>query len=186
MKKIEHKNIIKLIEYFNEKKLNYTYLNDYLDYIEICHEIGINLKDHQFLYPNNFFASHNEIVNQYETITNKDVDEKIRKISGVLQVNKYEDNEYIIYPADSLKSIIEEGFNQNNCVRTYAKSYSEGECQIYFMRKKKRLHKSLVTIEVVNNRVIQARIKNNLLPNSELTKIINKWERQLIPITTHQ
>ena len=177
-----HIDILKVNAYFDKNKINYTFLNEYLDYIRICTELGINLKDKKFLFPNNFLSAHNKVVSQYELIINKDLDDKIHKIGKILQVNKYEDNEYIIIPAESLKSIIDEGFNQNNCVRTYAKSYSEGECQIYFMRKKNNLSKSLVTIEIVNNKVIQARIKNNRLPNKELKQIISKWEKQLIPI----
>ena len=50
------------------------------------------------------------------------------------------------------------------------------------MRCKSNINKSLVTIEVNNNKVVQARIKNNKLPNEDLMKIINKWEKKLVPI----
>ena len=51
------------------------------------------------------------------------------------------------------------------------------------MRKKSELEKSLVTIEVYKNRIIQARIKYNELPSQELMDILKKWEQTLIPIT---
>ena len=59
---------------------------------------------------------------------------------------------------------------------------SNNECQIYFMRYKDSINKSFVTIEVRNNKVVQAKTKfNNDVPH-EIMNIINKWEKTLIPI----
>jgi len=45
---------------------------------------------------------------------------------------------------------------------------AKNESQIYFMRKKTELAKSLVTIEVKENHITQARVKYNKLPSEEL------------------
>ena len=50
------------------------------------------------------------------------------------------------------------------------------------MRDKSDLNKSLVTIEVCDNKVVQARIKNNEEVDSSLMNIIKKWEKKLVPI----
>ena len=57
--------------------------------------------------------------------------------------------------------------------------YANGECFIYFLRKKNNLAKSLVTIEVRNKKVVQAKTKNNHTPSNELMNIIKKWEKTL-------
>ena len=78
--------------------------------------------------------------------------------------------------------MIDESFNQNNCLKSYCESYSRGETNIYFMRDKGNINKSLVTIEVRDNKVVQARVKNNGLPSKDLMSIIDTWEKKLIPI----
>ena len=45
------------------------------------------------------------------------------------------------------------------------------------MREIEHKEKSLVTIEVKNNRVVQCRIKDNYLPNNEQMNFINKWAK---------
>jgi hypothetical protein len=50
-------------------------------------------------------------------------------------------------------------------------------------RKKNNIDKSLVTIEIRNNKVVQAKTKNNCLPNKDLMDVIKKWEKTLMPIS---
>ena len=88
----------------------------------------------------------------------------------------YEDDKYVIRPFATLESLYKESSEQNNCVRTYAERYANKECELYYLREKNNIDKSLVTIEVVNNKVVQARVKNNNLPSDKLSKVIKKWE----------
>jgi len=104
---------------------------------------------------------------------------------SILSFNKYEDDEYIIYPATSIQDLVEESRQQKNCVRTYCEAISNNESQIYFMRRKEELDKSFVTIEVNDKKIIQARVKYNELPSKEINEILNKWEQNLIPITNN-
>ena len=98
-------------------------------------------------------------------------------------LNYYEDDKYIIRPANSITDMIMEGRNQNNCVRTYANRYSNNKTEIYFLREKANLDKSLVTIEVCKGKIQQARCKNNkLVTDKEILKVLKKWERNLIKI----
>lgn len=66
---------------------------------------------------------------------------------------------------------------QANCVKTYGEYIAKNICQIYFLRKKNDVNKSFVTIEVKDNKVVQARIKYNELPTEEVNKVIRKWEK---------
>jgi hypothetical protein len=125
---------------------------------------------------------HDKLYLQYEMIVKPDICNNIIKLGKILEINKYEDDNYVIYPAPSIDSLIEESSNQNNCVKTYAEKYSKGESLIFFMRDKSDLNKSLVTIEVCDNKVVQARVKNNEEVDSCLMNIIKKWEKKLVPI----
>lgn len=48
------------------------------------------------------------------------------------------------------------------------------------MRNIKKQDKSLVTVEVKNNRVVQSRIKNNKDPNKKQFKFLEKWEQKVL------
>lgn len=170
-------NILKLIDYFDNKKYNYDYLFEYYDYIKAAYEIGLNIKDKRVRYPDNLLEEHNKVCIKYDILKDPDIDNKIKIIANKYDVNKYDDGEYVIFPADSLKSFYDEGSQQNNCVSSYYQDYIDGNCQIYFMREKNNINKSLVTIEVQDGKVVQARIKNNDLPDDKLMKVIKRWEK---------
>ena len=44
----------------------------------------------------------------------------------------------------------------------------------------KKIKKSLVTVEVKNNKVIQSRIKNNDDPNKNQLAFLNEWEQKVL------
>lgn len=48
------------------------------------------------------------------------------------------------------------------------------------MRDIKNKKKSLVTVEVRNNIVVQSRIKNNRSPNENQLKFLNIWEQNIL------
>jgi hypothetical protein len=48
------------------------------------------------------------------------------------------------------------------------------------MRDIKKPKKSLVTVEVKNNRVVQSRIKNNYDPNEKQIQFLQKWEQNVL------
>ena len=155
---------------------------EYYDYINMAREMGYDLSNKKVLYPDNFMQEHDRLYIQYGVLSNPEIVNNISTVSNVSKFNIYEDEKYIIFPADTIQSMIDEGSQQNNCLRTYISSYSDNLCQIYFMRLKKEKTKSFVTIEVRNNRIVQARAKFNDEPSKEIMNILKKWEKTLLPI----
>lgn len=51
------------------------------------------------------------------------------------------------------------------------------------MRYKNDIKKSFITIEVRNNKVVQAKARFNEEPPTEIMDIIKKWEQTLIPLS---
>ena len=51
------------------------------------------------------------------------------------------------------------------------------------MRYKNDIKKSFITIEVRNNKVVQAKARFNEEPTTEIMNIIKKWEQTLIPLS---
>ena len=161
-------------------------LSEYYDYIKMAKEMGYDLTDKKILYPDDFIGEHDKLYLQYEVLDNPLLVGKIRSLSNVLSFNIYEDEKYIIFPADTIESMIDEGSQQHNCLRTYIPSYSSNICQIYFMREKTVKDKSFVTIEVRNNKIVQARVKYNKEPTAEIMNILKKWEKTLLPIENEE
>ena len=105
---------------------------------------------------------------------------KINKRYKQLKENTYSNTKYIIMPAKSFISLEDESTQQNNCIRNYAEKYANGKSDIYFMREINTPNKSLVTIEVKENKIVQSRTKDNGLPNNSQKRFLNKWENEVL------
>ena len=154
-----------------QKKVD-TYL--YKDYLRFAKILGFDLKNNKYAFPKNLREEHDKLSNQYKIQNKKIICDLIKKRGKELSSNKYQNKKFIIFPALSIESLKDESKQQNNCVQTYAEKYATGTCDIYFMRDINKPKKSLVTIEVKNNSVVQSRIKNNDDPNKKQLEFINK------------
>lgn len=152
----------------------------YIDYLKFANELGYDLKDKKTLYPSNLKEKHDQLSNLCEVKKNKAIQSKIKRRSKCLSKNMFNDKTYIVFPAKSFEELQDEAKQQNNCVKTYAKDYANGKCDIYFMRLVENQSKSLVTVEVKNNKVVQSRIANNYLPSKAELNFLKKWERTIL------
>lgn len=172
-------NIYKFIKYAKMKRSKVqTYL--YKDYLKFASCLGFDLKNSKYLYPKNLKEQHDILEEQYEIASEKIIDEKIQKRGKILQMNLYKNKEFFVTPAPDYKSLIDESKQQHHCVRTYAEDYAEGVCDIYFMRNVKTPEKSLVTIEVKGNKIVQSRGKNNYSPGDKEMKFLDKWQEKVL------
>ncbi len=178
----EISNYISLNRFIKYAKMHRGNVKTYLykDYLRFAKLLGFDLKNNRYAFPKNLKAEHDKLENQYEINSQKILNEQIIKRSKNLDKNTYKNNKYIIFPATSVKDLINESKQQNNCVRTYTENYAEGKCDIYFMRDVKKADKSLVTVEVRRNKVVQSRIKNNSSPNEKQIKFLNNWEEKVL------
>lgn len=168
----------KFIEYFKSNRLEDSEL--YLDYLEFAEKLGYDLKDKKYLFPKNLKEKHDEYEKQVEVQEQEKLTKSISTRVEVLKKNIFKNNGFIIFPAESVQAMIEESTQQHNCVRTYADRYAKGECDIYFMRKANKPTESLVTVEVVKNKVVQKRIKHNEETTEKQNKFLKAWERKVL------
>lgn len=155
-----------------------TYL--YKDYLRFAKILGFDLKNNRYAFPKNLKEEHDKLEKQYEIQSKKLINKAIIKRGKELSANKYQNNTFIILPARNLKDLQDESKQQNNCVRTYAEKYAAGTCDIYFMRSTDKPKKSLVTVEVKNNKIVQSRIKNNNNPNEKQLQFLQRWEQSVL------
>lgn len=127
-------------------------------------------------YPRNFLTIHKIACRNYARLK-KEFSEEIFKT----RINKnlecsFGDYQFI-YP-NSTQDIKDEAVAQNNCVASYIDKVIDGECHIMFLRKKSNLKESLVTIEVRNNYIVQARRRFNDPITPEDQEAIDKWNKK--------
>ena len=178
----EISNYISLSRFIKYSKMHRRTIKTYIykDYLRFAKILGYDLKNNRYAFPKNLEEEHDKLEKQYE-IQNKTILQKaIIRRGKELSSNKYQDKKFIILPAYTLKDLQDESKQQNNCVRTYAEKYAEGTCDIYFMRDINKQKKSLVTVEVRHNRVVQSRIKNNNSPSEKHIKFLRNWEQNIL------
>ena len=178
----EISNYISLNRFIKYSKMHHGKVKTYLykDYLRFAKMLGLDLKNNRYAFPKNLKKEHDELEKQYEIQGEALVQKAIKRRGKELSMYKYKNNKFIILPAPNLKALQDESKQQNKCVRTYAEKYANGTCDIYFMRDIQNPKKSLVTVEVKNNEIVQSRIKNNNDPNEKQLQFLYKWENTIL------
>lgn len=159
---------------------NRSLLIQYRDYINAANKLNYDLSNRKILLPNDLIKAHDNAIVQVKVKENKHLDKKIKKRLENLEKYKYECGDYIIRPAVSTKDLIIEGTTLKHCVATnYTKSYAEGKTTILFIRKKDKVDKSLCTVEINKNRIVQARGYRNCKVQ-EVEVFLKDYEREIL------
>lgn len=166
------------IEFLQSK--DYFDMDLYIDYIGFLEDLDLDLKNKEYLFPEDIKAEHDKYQIQVEIKNDEITKEKIKKRYEELNKNTFFNKIFIIKPAKSIEDLEDESKQQKNCVRTYAERYSKGECDIYFMREIDRPDKSLVTVEVQDNKVVQSRIKHNNAVNKTQKQFLDIWQETIL------
>lgn len=198
LNKTEKENILDSNYYFDkiQSLINWGYNNKalivYLDYLETHEALNYSnaigtLYDYTRMmrrisnkfdkYPRNLLTSHNIAIRNYGRLSRGYDENAFRR-----QVNldmEFSYNEYrIIYPK-MVQDIKDEASQQHHCVATYIDSVIDGETNIVFLRKKEDIDKSLVTMEVKNNKVVQARGKFNRDLTQKEQEVVDRYNQYL-------
>lgn len=127
-------------------------------------------------YPRHFLTTHKIACRNYNRMKKEFSEEIFRTRINKDYECSFGDYQFI-YP-DSTQSIKDEAVAQNNCVASYIDKVIDGECHILFLRKKSNPKESLVTIEVRNNHIVQARRRFNDPVTQEDQEAIDKWNKK--------
>lgn len=186
-KLVNFNNLQELSRYVNLEEAYYKVLKtkrnreyEYLDYLRACVQLGYDMKDKKILYPTNLQDAHDKATNLVVIVKNEANDRLIKERLKELSKNTYQNDKYIVYAADSVESLLKESKELSHCVKTYIERYALAETSIYFMREINNKDKPLVTIEVKNNEILQARAKCNADPNEEQLKFLDSWKTKIL------
>lgn len=127
-------------------------------------------------YPRHFLTTHRIATRNYNRLK-KEFNENLFK-GRVNKAYEYKFKDYcFIYP-DSTQDIKDEAVQQNNCVASYIDKVIDGKCHIMFLRKRETPDKSLVTIEIRNNQIVQALRRFNNPITEKDQEAIDAWNKK--------
>lgn len=172
----------------SEYNYNAKALINYFDYCKTFEALSMssvktNLFDYVYMmkkispkydkYPRHLLTTHqiatrnyNRLKHQFdEEMFQKRIDRSMEKTFGSYS---------FIYPK-STQEIKDEAVAQNNCVASYIQRVIDGKCHILFLRRKAFPEESLVTIEVQNGKIVQAKQRFNDPVTQKQQEVINKW-----------
>lgn len=127
-------------------------------------------------YPRHFLTTHKIACRNYNRMKKEFSEELFKK-----RINKqYECSfgDYIFIYPDSTQDIKDEAAQMSNCVASYIDKVIDGKCHILFLRKRNKPDESLVTIEVRNNHIVQARRRFNDDVTAEDQKAIDAFNKK--------
>ena len=154
--------INKLFEYVAKKsesagdyRENIRLLSDYHRMIEL---MGVKEAD---MYPSNIKDIHDKTAAAFRLEKDKIMNEQIEKVANELEKHIPESEMFTIVCPKNTNDFVEEGNRQHNCVASYARSVADGDCVIFFVRKKDDVDKNYITAEYRRKSLWQIKYKNN-------------------------
>lgn len=177
-------------------------LLDYIDYLvtyeaissdypsKILGEIADNcnmlsqMSDKYDRYPRHFLTSHQITSRTYQRWKQEFNEELFAKRVNTKMEVAIGDYKFI-YPKTT-KDIKDEAVQQSNCVASYIDKVINGSCDIILMRKKNDVENSLVTVEIRNNKVVQARQRFNEPVNESEQKALDKYDDFLAKLNNNK
>ena len=180
-------NLEELSRYVDLEKAYYQVLRvkgnneyDYLDYLEACMILQYPMKSSKVLYPNNLREEHDKVTKLVKIVENEANDRLIKQRLKELNKYIYKDEQYVVFPAPSVESLLDESEQLGHCVKTYAERYALAKTDIYFLREIEHQNQSLVTIEVRDHDILQARTKYNGTPTKEQLDFLELWKNKIL------
>lgn len=146
-------------------------LTELEDYVNMMKEISPKFDK----YPRHFLTTHKIASRNYNRLKQQFEENKFKARINTDMERTFGDYRFI-YPK-CIQDIKDESVQMNNCVSSYIQRVIDGHCDILFLRHKDSQDKSLVTIEVRDNRIVQALQKYNNPLTKEQQEIVDKWNK---------
>lgn len=127
-------------------------------------------------YPRHFLTTHKIACRNYDRMKKEFSEELFRK--RIKKEYECSFGEYVFIYPKSTQDIKDEASCQSNCVSSYIDKVIDGYCHILFLRKKNNPKESLVTIEVRNDQIVQAKRRFNDDVTEEQKEVIDKFNKK--------
>jgi len=180
---------------YDSKRLM-DYLFDDLDHQGLCQHINRSMDDMTLIrdyarmatavvgrdfdrYPRYIKTAHDIVMRNYRVNQSKILAKKYEEVCEGLKKMEFKGEQYSIVAPASLDLVVKEGQSLNHCVANYIEGLVAGKYAIVFLRKSDELDRPLVTVQVQDGRVTQARGVNNRPVTREEQEFLDKYSEQL-------
>lgn len=146
------------------------------DYIKMATKLGQEYEK----YPKSLKKDHDVTMMNYKV---KEDELKHKAFTDAVSSEMYKSFEYkkkefaIISPT-AMQDLINEGNELSHCIASYINRVIDNRCQIYFLRNTEDIAKPLVSIEVANGNIRQARGSHNRSVRAEEKEFIKEWAKK--------
>lgn len=141
------------------------------DYCDMCSAIGRNFKK----YPHYLKSMHDIISANYQA-SKRTYDELAFERLAKREL-EYEEKEYCIKIPMSSKEVIQEGTELSHCVHSYVDKILKKQTYIFFMRNTEKKEESLITLEYMNGKIVQAKGHCNRPCTSHELEFLKKYSK---------
>lgn len=155
-------------------------IQTYKDYVDMAKTLGWDMKNDTVRLPKDMHRRHDEAAIEINIkLANEDIELADSSILKRCAKYNFEMGDYLIRCAVSANEIIREGKTLQHCVGGYAQRHMSGALTICFLRRKDAPHKSLYTIEIQGNRLMQIHgyqnDRNAASPRTTMAWMIKPW-----------
>lgn len=130
-------------------------------------------------YPRYLKTAHDVVMRNYRVNKSQVLSNKYESLYEGLKRLEYKGEKFSIVVPKTLDLVVKEGQALNHCVANYIDGLVEGKYSIVFLRDNEDLDKPLVTVQVHEDRVSQARGVNNRPVTQEEQAFLDKFAGQL-------
>ncbi|MDD4815515.1 MAG: PcfJ domain-containing protein [Clostridia bacterium] len=176
----------KIVQFFNYIIDQQTNESSYIDYLEACENLHLDMNLDKNKMPHNFKRWHDIRIDEYDTAKLK-ADEKKRKqfykkfikvAEKYLPMQRNLKDNYVCIIAKSPADLIIEGDKLDHCVgrMNYDQKFAREESLIFFIRTKETPNEPFVTVEysLLNHKVLQCYGKQDSKPEEIVINYVNK------------
>ena len=176
----KHYSFGKFMDYVCEESCNQgfqsleSFLSVLKDYLSMCETMGVKPS----LYTCYLKQTHDILTRNYKINPTE-----AQKVSFAKHYEDYKDyttkdKKYVVTHPATVDDVKQEGYNLNHCVASYILKCCQGLSRILFLRDAKMKTQSLVTIEIVNKSIVQARGASNRPITTEEFKALCEFAKE--------
>jgi len=146
-----------------------SFASELHDYIEMCKDLDVK----PTLYSSYLHQTHDITSRNHKIKLEKDQEEIFLKRYQTFK--PYKKDVYSIIAPEKPLDVQKEGDQMNNCVASYLKRIIDGTCLILFLRHTENLVRSLVTLEIRDGALVQAKQSHNNRITAEQETFLKKF-----------
>lgn len=184
LQKIE--NYLDKQEVLEGKRVPDIILGDWLDYLNACKKLGYDLSDDRILRPKDLTKAHDDATALAKEKENQRTAQRIEQAAQKWNGYAWQSDGLLIRPIRSYRELVTEGQKLKHCVANYAKSYADGSCKLFCIRKQSEPDTPYYTLELgKEDRLVQYRgyrndAENNYQPQEEVRRFVTQWMKKIV------